>query len=67
MRRAIVQLVQFYRAVAPRAVRSACRFQPTCSEYLLLAVEKHGVKAGVRMSARRLRRCQPTNGGTDFP
>ena len=38
-----------------------CRFHPTCSEYAMLSIQKHGVLVGVRMSAKRLTRCRPDN------
>ncbi|RKN45401.1 membrane protein insertion efficiency factor YidD [Micromonospora endolithica] len=36
-----------------------CRFVPTCGAYGLAAVERHGLGAGGRMAAERLRRCRP--------
>ncbi|PZR79855.1 MAG: membrane protein insertion efficiency factor YidD, partial [Chthoniobacterales bacterium] len=38
---------------------SGCRFWPTCSEYLLEAVEQHGFWRGSWFGAKRLLRCQP--------
>lgn len=42
---------------------SACRFHPTCSEYMREAVEKHGVARGIWMGLRRLVRCHPLHAG----
>lgn len=43
-----------------------CRFQPTCSNYCLQALEMHGVVNGVFLGMRRIARCQPWGGaGTD--
>ena len=42
---------------------SACRFHPTCSEYMMQAVEKHGVARGVWLGIRRLLRCHPFHQG----
>lgn len=36
-----------------------CRFQPTCSEYAIEAVKRHGVWAGFWLAARRLGACHP--------
>lgn len=45
---------------------SACRFEPTCSEYMMQAVARHGVLRGVAMGLGRLARCHPfTHGGFD--
>ena len=42
---------------------AACRFSPTCSEYMMEAVEKHGVARGVWMGLKRLGRCHPFHQG----
>lgn len=42
---------------------SACRFHPTCSEYMMEAVERYGVLRGVSMGVRRLLRCHPFHAG----
>jgi len=36
-----------------------CRFSPTCSQYALEAVQRHGVGRGALLAARRLCRCHP--------
>src|SRR5205823_14988499 len=38
---------------------SGCRFTPTCSAYVLEAVEAHGVLYGSWLGLKRLARCQP--------
>lgn len=46
----------------------SCRFQPTCSEYMLQAVEKHGLCSGTLRGLRRILRCHPFHpGGWDPP
>jgi len=37
----------------------SCRFVPTCSEYAMEAVERHGALRGTGLSAGRLLRCHP--------
>lgn len=45
---------------------SPCRYWPTCSEYAIEAIERHGPARGARLAARRLIRCHPwTPGGVD--
>jgi len=39
-----------------------CRFQPTCSEYTLEALHRHGAWHGSRFALRRLSRCHPWGG-----
>jgi uncharacterized protein len=41
---------------------SGCRFTPTCSEFFLQSVEKHGVLRGSWLGIRRIARCHPWGG-----
>jgi putative membrane protein insertion efficiency factor len=46
----------------------ACRFSPSCSEYFILAVRKHGPLRGAWKGAWRICRCHPWHpGGYDPP
>jgi len=66
-RRAVVLLLRGYRAVISPLYGPTCRFYPSCSEYALIAVDKHGVLRGGRLAAWRLLRCNPWNpGGVDL-
>jgi uncharacterized protein len=38
---------------------SPCRFTPTCSQYAIEAVNKHGGRRGLALTIRRLMRCRP--------
>ncbi|MGE8515742.1 MAG: membrane protein insertion efficiency factor YidD [Alcaligenes nematophilus] len=60
-------VVKIYRRLAPQRVRQSCRFEPSCSEYCLLAVDKYGFWKGWGMTIIRLGRCCPPNGGIDYP
>ena len=44
-----------------------CRFYPSCSEYGLEAIEKHGPIKGGIMTAWRILRCNPWNKGGNDP
>jgi uncharacterized protein len=50
--------VYVYRALTA-ARPSPCRFQPTCSQYALDALETHGAWRGTGLALRRLGRCHP--------
>ena len=41
---------------------SGCRYDPTCSQYFLEAVETHGAIKGSWMGFRRISRCHPWGG-----
>jgi putative membrane protein insertion efficiency factor len=56
--RRLILLYQAARAGRP----SPCRYWPTCSNYGLEAVERHGARRGLWLTARRLARCQPWGG-----
>lgn len=61
-----MRLLSVYKFWISPLVPSACRFYPTCSEYMFQAVEKHGAARGVWMGLRRLVRCHPfCEGGFD--
>jgi uncharacterized protein len=56
-------VLRFYRAWVSPLLPSACRFYPTCSDYMLQAVAKYGVLRGVWMGTRRLAKCHPLHAG----
>lgn len=66
-KKAIIWLVHLYQHRASDQVRLQCVFEPSCSEYMILAVEKYGAIKGLLKGINRLRRCHPPNGGVDYP
>ncbi|MBY8974370.1 membrane protein insertion efficiency factor YidD [Rhodobacteraceae bacterium NNCM2] len=54
--------VRLYRLVGSPWVGRNCRFQPTCSEYALDALEQHGALRGGWLTIRRILRCRPGGG-----
>ena len=45
-----------------------CRFYPSCSEYSIQALDKHGLTNGIFRSIIRILRCNPwSRGGVDLP
>lgn len=63
----IIGSVLMYKAYAPMSMRDECRFIPTCSTYMIIAVRKYGIIIGVIKGIRRICRCKPPNGGIDYP
>ena len=63
MRWLLVALVRFYQyAISPMLGRS-CRFHPTCSEYAVEALQRHGAWKGLGLALRRIGRCHPWHPG----
>ena len=54
--------VWFYRAAISPFLPPSCRFTPTCSQYALEALRKHGPIRGSWLTLRRLLRCHPWGG-----
>ncbi|HEV2962098.1 MAG TPA: membrane protein insertion efficiency factor YidD [Candidatus Angelobacter sp.] len=67
MKQAVISLVHLYQRVAPDRVRNSCRFEPSCSNFAVMAIEKYGVVVGFVKTLDRLRRCRPPHGGFDVP
>ena len=59
----ILALLAAYKRYLSPLLPSACRFYPTCSEYMMQAVRKYGAWRGAWMGLRRLSRCHPWNAG----
>lgn len=55
-------LVHAYRLVLSPLLGPSCRFQPTCSEYALDALSRHGAARGSWLTLRRMLRCHPWGG-----
>lgn len=66
-KRIIICIIKIYQRYAPTSLREKCRFEPSCSEYMILAIEKYGFIKGVKKGINRLKRCNINNGGFDYP
>jgi uncharacterized protein len=58
-----VAVLRIYKRWVSPLLPSACRFHPSCSEYMLQAVERHGAARGVWMGLKRLGKCHPFHAG----
>lgn len=63
----ILFLIALYQLIAPKKLRMNCRFEPSCSEYMKLAIIKYGLFKGLKKGINRLKRCKYPNGGYDYP
>lgn len=61
LRRLLILPVQIYQQTISRLLPPMCRYQPTCSHYMVEAIERHGLR-GLWLGTKRLCRCQPWGG-----
>ncbi|MCQ2064876.1 MAG: membrane protein insertion efficiency factor YidD [Bacteroidaceae bacterium] len=54
--------IRFYRKCISPLTPPSCRFTPTCSEYAIEALKKHGPLKGSWLAVRRILRCRPGGG-----
>ena len=57
-----VLLVRFYQTAISPFTPSACRFEPTCSSYMIEALQKHGLFYGGFLGIKRIASCHPRGG-----
>jgi len=59
MKRIVIGLIKTYQWLLSPLMGDNCRFHPTCSAYMVQAIENQGVVKGLWMGFRRLLKCQP--------
>ncbi len=68
MRKIMIFFVRLYQVlISPFISYNACRFHPSCSEYMAQALEKQGVVKGLYNGILRLFRCHPWSAGGNDP
>ena len=65
--RLLIGVVRVYQVCLSPILGRHCRFHPSCSEYFILAVKKHGVLLGAIRGVGRILRCHPWNAGGHDP
>lgn len=64
----LIALVRCYQWTISPLLGPCCRFQPTCSTYMIQAVKRYGFWRGLLLGVRRILRCHPWHpGGYDPP
>ncbi len=58
----LIQLVRLYRIAISPWLGGNCRFDPTCSNYAIEALQDHGILKGSWLAVRRIGRCHPWGG-----
>jgi uncharacterized protein len=59
VRALLLGLIRLYQLTLSPWLGTQCRYEPTCSKYAAEALERHGVRRGVWLAAKRLGRCHP--------
>ncbi|WP_354699744.1 Putative membrane protein insertion efficiency factor [Paraconexibacter sp. AEG42_29] len=66
MRVLVLAPIRFYQRLISPALPRRCRYEPTCSQYAVQAVQQYGILRGLVLGAWRLLRCNPwSKGGFD--
>ncbi|MFY9243274.1 MAG: membrane protein insertion efficiency factor YidD [Polaribacter sp.] len=58
----LILLVRFYQTAISPFTPSTCRYSPTCSQYTIEALQKHGLFSGGWLSLKRIFSCNPWGG-----
>ena len=67
MRWAAIGAIKLYRCFLSPLFPPVCRYTPSCSAYMMEAIEKKGLAAGLLMGLWRIARCNPFSGGGHDP
>lgn len=71
LKQTLISWVKLYQYFAPSKIRMKCRFEPSCSQYMIIAIEKYGAIKGLIKGMRRLKKCNNRGnglrGGFDYP
>jgi hypothetical protein len=66
MKYILIFLIRVYQRLFSPLLLPACRFQPTCSQYFVEALQKKGLFKGFALGVWRILRCNPfSRGGLD--
>ena len=63
MKYILIQLIRGYRLLISPLFPPTCRFQPTCSNYAITAIERFGAIQGSVLAVKRILRCHPFHPG----
>ena len=59
MKKIIIFLIKIYQITLSPLLGSNCRFLPTCSQYMIEAINQHGVLNGLKLGTKRISKCHP--------
>jgi len=61
----LIYAIRMYQKYLSKFFRGSCRYTPSCSQYAIQAIQKHGTFKGVILAIRRIFSCRPPYGGFD--
>lgn len=61
MKKVFIFIIRIYQ-VTPIHTHNKCRFSPTCSQYMIDAINKYGSIKGIKLGLKRLKKCRPGGG-----
>jgi putative membrane protein insertion efficiency factor len=67
MARLLIWFIKLYQYLLSPYLGQQCRFNPTCSQYAIDAINRHGAISGTIYAVRRLLRCHPWHAGGHDP
>ncbi len=62
MKTVLIGFVRFYQGALSPYLPNSCRYTPTCSQYMIEAVQKYGALKGGQLGLKRIARCHPWGG-----
>jgi len=63
IKKILIKAIRLYQLILSPLLGSNCRFEPTCSQYVIEAVEMNGALKGSVMGIKRLLKCHPWHPG----
>jgi uncharacterized protein len=57
-----IALIKIYQWIVSPWMGPKCRFTPSCSQYAVEALKKHGLFKGMWLAIKRISRCHPWGG-----
>lgn len=67
MKKSYIRMIRWYQKYLSPALGNNCRYYPSCSQYMIDAVNTHGLSKGILMGSARICRCHPfVPGGIDY-
>lgn len=66
MKYILIQILKGYKYFISPLLGNRCRFYPSCSEYMMTAIDRFGIIKGIGLGIKRIGRCHPgCEGGID--